>query len=86
MGGIKTVFLLPVKKGGVSANPKNPYQKLLRFFLTIFDQKLSFFDNFFHEGGGGIAQSKKSLSEKTEVVRKGEGGSKFFETVKKQFF
>ena len=29
-----------------AANPKNPYQKILRFFLTIFDQKLSFFYHF----------------------------------------
>ena len=37
------------------------------------------FDHFFHKGGGR-AQSKKSLSEKTEVVKKGEGGgSQFFD-------
>ena len=37
-GGIKNCFFLfSVKKGGrVSANPLNPYQKMLRFFLTKF--------------------------------------------------
>ena len=49
--------------GGFSANPKNPYQKILRFFFTIFDQKLSFLIIFFIKGGG-LPQSKKSLSEK----------------------
>ena len=41
-----------------------------------------------HENGvGGLAQSKKSLSEKTEVVKKGgEGGLSFLLKVKKQFF
>ena len=44
-GGIKNACFTFSQKGGegVSANPKNPYQKILRFFLTISDQKLSFF-------------------------------------------
>ena len=39
-------------------------------------------------GGGGLGQSKKSLSEKTEVVKKGGGGglSFFTKSKKKQFF
>ena len=37
--------------------------------------------------GGGLAQSKKFLSEKTEVVKKGgRGVSVFLLKVKKQFF
>ena len=36
--------------GGVSENPKFPYQKKLRFF--------------WHKGGGGLTQSKMVLSEK----------------------
>ena len=32
-GGVKKTFvLLPVKRGGVSAYPKIPYKKILRFF------------------------------------------------------
>ena len=45
----KLFFLLSVKKGGVSANPKNPYQKILRFFFT--------------KGAGGLTQSKRVLSD-----------------------
>ena len=39
-GGVKkTVFLTFGQKGeGVSVNPKNPYQKILRFFFTNFDR------------------------------------------------
>ena len=33
-------FLLSVKRGAVSVNPKNPYQKILTF-LTIFDHYLT---------------------------------------------
>ena len=64
------------KRGEVSANPKNPYQK-----------KLVFFD-YFAEKGGGLGRVKKSLSEKTEVVKKGGGGGLSFltESKKKQFF
>ena len=41
---------------------------------------------FFLQRGGGLAQSKKSLSEKTEVVKKGGGRvSVFLIKVKKQF-
>ena len=40
----KLFFLLSVKKGGrVSANPLNPYQKILRFFFTILDHFLTIF-------------------------------------------
>ena len=44
--------------------------------------KKLFFFTFGQKGeGGGLGQSKKSLSEKTEVVKKGEGGgvSVFFD-------
>ena len=54
------------------------FDQKLSFFFTIFDQKLSFFTIFFMKGGWGLTQSTKSLSEKTEVVKKREGGSQFF--------
>ena len=43
---------------------------------------------FRRKGGGVWAESKKSLSEKTEVVKKGGGGGLIFLTgsKKKQFF
>ena len=63
------IFLtISAKRGGVSANPKNPYQKKLVFFWL------------FRRKGGGLGQSKKSLSEKTEVVKKGGGGGLSFLT------
>ena len=62
-------FLLSVKRGAVSVNPKNPYQKILTF-LTIFDHYLTI-------KGGESCQSIKSLSEKIEGV-KNRGGSQFF--------
>ena len=64
-------FLLSVKGAeGVSANPKNLHQKILRFFLP-------FLTIFFIMGG--LAKSKKSLSETTEMVKKGEGGVSVFD-------
>jgi len=56
-----------------------------RPFLTIFDHFLTII--FIKEGGGGLAQSKKSLLEKTEVVKEGGGGvSVFFTKSKKTVF
>ena len=71
--------------GGVSPNPKGFYQifwhnlpkkgglyKKLAFFY--------FFDHFLPKRGGVQAKAKKSLSEKTEGVKKGAGGgSQFFD-------
>ena len=50
-GGINDCFFYFRSKGegGVSANPKNPYQKILRFFFT--------------KEGGGLTQSKIVLSD-----------------------
>ena len=52
------------------------YKKKTGSFLTIFRRK----------GGGGLGQSKKSLSEKTEVVKKdgGRGGLNFLTKSKKK--
>ena len=51
-GGVKKLFFYFQSKGGggVSANPKNPYQKIFRFFWP--------------KGGGRLTQSKRVLSEK----------------------
>ena len=57
-------FLLSVKRGAVSVNPKNPYQKILRFFFTK---------------GGGLTQSKRGLSEKLRffgIIYQKKGGLK----------
>ena len=71
-------FLLSVKKGGSRPNQKILIRKYSDF-LTIFDHFLTIFDHFSSKGGGsGLGQVKKSLSEKTEVVKKVEGGSPFF--------
>ena len=78
-GGIKEklFFTFFSKGGGVSVNLRNPYQKILRFFFTIFDQK-SFFYHFFIKGGSCPIQ--------IEVVKKGGGVSVFWLKVKKKVF
>ena len=71
------------KGGGVSPNPKGFYQifwhNLLKKRGEGLYKKLVVFLPFFAERGGGLGRVKKSLSEKTEVVKKGGGGgSQFF--------
>ena len=88
-GGVKKLFFFTFgQKGGGS----RPIQKILTRkysdFFDHFDQKLSFLPFFSLRGGGGLSQSKKSLSEKTEVVKRGGGGglSFFTKSKKKRFF
>ena len=56
---IKKIGIFFTKGGG-----SRPIQKIL----------IRKYSDFFLLRGGGLAQSKKSLSEKTEVVKKGGGG------------
>ena len=81
-GGIKNCFLLSFKKGGGAKNTQS-FDLFLHQFLTNFDQ-------FFFikgEGGGGLAQSKNSLSEKLRWTKKGRGwGLTFFTKSKKKVF
>ena len=67
----KLFFYFRSKGGGVSANPKNPYQKIPRFFFTNFDQFftnfdqfLTNFDHFFHKGGEGVLPNPKNPYQK----------------------
>ena len=79
-GGVKkTCFFYFWSKGGGARPIKNPYQKILRFcftknwvfllpFLTFFDQKMFFFTIFFIKGGGGLAQSNKTIGDEGITV------------------
>ena len=65
---------------------KRVLSEKLRFFGIIYQKKGGFirktgiFLTISGKKGGGLGQSKKSLSEKTEVVKKGGGGgSQFFD-------
>ena len=59
-------------------------QKKYWFFFTFgqskksLSEKTGIFLTISPKRGGGLGQVKKSLSEKTEVVKKGGGGSQFF--------
>ena len=71
-----------VKKEGGLCQSKKPYQKILRFFWPFLWPFWPLFDMIWlicWKGGGGVwFKSKKSLSEKTEVVKKRGWWSCFF--------
>ena len=70
------VFFL-LRGGGVSANPKNPYQKILGLFWLILTK-----------GGGVSANPKNPYQKKLRWSKKGEGGVSVFwlKVIKNQFF
>ena len=76
-GGIKKLFFFTFGQKGVSAKAKKSYQKILTQSKRVLSD---FWHNLpiFAEKGGVWAESKKSLSEKTEVVKKGGGGVLIF--------
>ena len=87
-GGIKKRnFFFTFGQGGGRSRPiqKILIRKYSDFFLPFLTKNWVFLTIFFIKGGGVLP--RKSLSGKTEVVKKGGGGaSVFLLKVKKQFF